>query len=35
MDFVKIIGLMVDKVHLTSEGLDLIREIRLGMNRNR
>lgn len=35
MDFVKVIKLMGDKAHLTSEGLDLIREIRLGMNRNR
>ena len=35
MDFLKVIRLMIDKVHLTSEGLDLIREIKSGMNRNR
>lgn len=35
MDFLKAIKLMEDKAHLTSEGLDLIREIKLGMNKNR
>jgi hypothetical protein len=35
MDFLKVLRLMEEKIHLTSEGLDLIREIKLGMNRNR
>lgn len=35
MDFFKVIRLMRDKTHLTKEGLDLIREIKSGMNRKR
>jgi len=35
MDFVKVVNLMGDKAHLTSEGLDLIRGIKSGMNRSR
>lgn len=35
MDFLKVIRLKRDKAHLTKEGLDLIREIKSGMNRNR
>lgn len=34
-DFCKIAELMSNKAHLTIEGLDKIREIKAGMNRNR
>lgn len=34
-DFVSVIELMKNKVHLTEEGLDHIRKIKSGMNRGR
>jgi len=35
LDFCKVVRLMVEKKHLTLEGLNQIREIKNGMNRNR
>jgi len=35
LDFCKVVKLMVEKKHLTLEGLDQIREIKSGMNRDR
>jgi hypothetical protein len=35
LDFVSVIELMKNKVHLTKEGLDQIRKIKSGMNRGR
>lgn len=34
-DFLKVINLMINKAHLTKEGLDLIRDIKSNMNRKR
>jgi hypothetical protein len=34
-DFKKIVRLMGERAHLTSEGLEQIRQIKLGMNRGR
>ncbi len=35
LDWCKIHKLMLDRSHLTVEGINLIREIKLGMNRGR
>jgi LAGLIDADG endonuclease len=35
LDFCKVVKLMVERKHLTLEGLDQIRKIKSGMNRNR
>lgn len=34
-DFVKVVRLMKNKTHLTAEGLDIIRNIKEGMNKKR
>jgi hypothetical protein len=34
-DFIKVINLMINKAHLTKEGLYLIRDIKSNMNRKR
>lgn len=35
LDFVSVVKLMNNKIHLTEEGLDQIRKIKAGMNRQR